>query len=385
MKKILLICPSSIPSFCGIAKFTNKLILILQEAGHSCKLVTNRHQKQRSGVEKEFNYPVAKIDVTWSNLNPLLKQVVDFKADIIHIEYNSTEFGRRLFPSLLPFFLKLLFPKKELQVMIHEFSNYTILGKIRHTLPVILADKVFCSDNNELTSLNKFTKGIFNRKLEVLTLGILSNSSSGQAPKKDFKPITNEREINILFHGHIQPSNGLDYLIQAMQILNKSKTKYKFKLNIFGDIKQLINYGNRTEEITKYQESIKEQLKDLENYKIFGDIDPESDQFKGNLEKMDLFVFPDTFGINIRRSSFWFITMQTFMPIFSTYVEGKSDEILANVIVIQPKSGKSIANEILKFVSLEPSNQIAAVEKVKIMQDYMSPEKITKRVLNRLV
>ncbi len=381
---ILFISGSSVPTMCGVGKFTHRIINILNREGFNAFLLTNKNQKlfkKDASTEKQYNATF--LDIKVPNLFKIIRNIKKTNPEIINIQYNSVEFGRSLFPSLLAVIIKIVFPKIYLQVTIHEFVNYTLLGKIRHIIPCLVANKAFFSDQSQLNSANDFVKGMIKSKSTVLALGAHLSADLNSFIKIDPNSLAKKENINICFHGLVQPSNGLEYLVEAFQ---KIDSKLNCKLHILGDIKLLIDYGKMNSSVKNYQFNLLQKIdQSKKNIIIYGDIDPQSENFKNVLKEMDLFIFPDVNGITIRRSSFWNVFMQANFPAFVTYVDQISDPILKNLIHIMPKSSEDIFKKLQEYITLNIDEKEEIIDKQQQVRDYMSSENIEKQVINQIV
>lgn len=379
--KFLFICGSSVPTLCGVGKYTDKIANMLLKNNHEVVLIGNKNQKLGKKDGTETPYSLIKIDILFKNLFKIFQIIKYERPDVINIQYNSLEFGRLFFPSILSILLKLRFPKIHLQVNIHEFSSYTLLGKIRHIIPTIFADKVFFSDNKQMQSAVNFAHNLISKKSEVLLLGSNINFKN---PKYNFKPVDNQETLNILFHGLVQPKNGIEYLLQALCILKKEKIN--FKLHILGDFKMLADYGNLNIEIKEYQKKwlnyLQENLSD--ECIIHGDVDPSSDKFRKALEKIEVCVVPDIDGITVRRSSFWNVFMQSQNIMMTSFDNQGSDQIFKKFITFKIKNKQDIAYVLKEYIHLSKQDKIEIYKKQNIVKSEMSVEKIETSIIRQL-
>jgi glycosyltransferase involved in cell wall biosynthesis len=306
----------------------------------------------------------------------ILAYIKSCSPHTIHIHYNSTEFGRSLFPSFLAWFVKIRFPSVHLQVTIHEFANYTLLGKIRHIAPCLIANTCFFSDTNQLNSALKFSNGLIKQKSSIIPIG--SNVLYKVTGKPNY--IQKGKPIHVVFHGLIQPKNGLDYLVKSIYTLKKQG--FPIYLHILGKFALLVNYGEKAEEISEYQQKILQYIqKNLkEETTIHGDIDPSSEKFTKILEKKHIYVCPDTDGITVRRTSFWNVFLQSNCLAVGTYVAGISDPQLSKLVHISPKNTQSITKAIHSLAN-QPKEEIDTIfyHQLKIKKS-MRPEVIEKDI-----
>jgi glycosyltransferase involved in cell wall biosynthesis len=357
-KNYLLISGSSYPTMCGVGNYAHKVANILAEKEYNVYYIANETQNicKKPTIEK-IAYKLDKIQIIFKNLFKILGYIQNNKIDVVNIQYNSTELGRQLFPSFLAMLIKARFPQIVLQVTIHEFANYTKLGKIRHIIPCLVADKCFFSDTNQLNSAISFSKGAIKKKSKKIPIGSnVKFNITEKTPK-----IAVNGPINIVFHGLIQPKNGLEYLVRALVKLKNEGID--FRLHILGEFKLLVNYGEKNQEISDYQQSILNTIN--ENIKteitIHGDIDPSSELFYEILKNKEIYVAPDTDGLTVRRTSFWNVFLQSDAIAIGTYVDGISDPELSCLVNINRKDEGSIIFAL---------NHVLTCDKVEISKIY---------------
>jgi glycosyltransferase involved in cell wall biosynthesis len=342
-KKYLIISGSSYPTMCGVGNYAHKVANILSKEGYEVYYIANKDQNisKKASIES-FAYKLDKIHISSKNLFEIFNYIKKNKIEVINIQYNSTELGRQLFPSFLSILIKARFPKVVLQATIHEFANYTKLGKIRHIIPCLVADKCFFSDTNQLNSAIAFSKGIIKNKSQKIPIG--SNVKFNITEKAPI--ITANKPINIIFHGLIQPKNGLEFLVRALSKLKNEGIS--FRLHILGEFKLLVNYGEKNQEISDYQQGIlnfiNENIKDETT--VYGDIDPSSKLFYQTLKNKEIYIAPDTDGLTVRRTSFWNVFLQSDAIAIGTYVDSISDPELSCLININRKDEDSIVSAI---------------------------------------
>lgn len=382
--KILLICGSSYPTRCGVGKFNERIAEILSKNGSYVTIYSNKNQKLKFEEKevKKNDYKTIQQDIDLLHLRHLVEYIREYSPNIINIQYNSIEFGRQIFPSFLPIIIKILFPKIKIQVTIHEFSNLKTLGKIRHIIPTLFADRAFFSDQKQLNSAIEFSKGFIKKKSAVMALG-----SSNLFTKEVLGHISNKNEcINIFFHGLIQPKNGIEFLLTALKKI-KEENKFKFKLYILGDFKLLIDYGKMTEVVQKYQRTqlnyIEKNLND--EVIICGDIEPSSDDFKKVLEKTELFIFPDSEGITIRRTSFWNVFAQSKNISIIAYDEIHSDKVFKDLITFEPANSESLYNQLVNYSELSFNQKQDIRNQQQYLKKFIHPEDINKQIINLIL
>lgn len=380
--KILFITPSYFPTYCGIGNFVYKINNILKIQGYSTLVITNLNQnlfKKQNLVSDKLN-DVSKIDIKLINIFKILHQIREYKPNIINLQYNSAEAGRKSFQSFLPFIIKLFFPSILIQVTIHEFAVYKLSGKIRHTLPTIIADKVFFSDQKQLNSWLKFTKSLFKNKAAVFPIG--SNLLIETTRQDNTLNRINDKII-ICFHGLIQPKNGLEYLLEAL----KSIPKYQYELHILGDFKLLIDYGNQEENILKYQVRLLEIINQNDlSVNIHGDIDPAESKFRDILNLCNVYVCPDSEGITSRRTSFWNVFLQCSLITICSFDENNSESYFKEYLeIVRPKYSHDILAKLIEISSFSEQQIVKIIEKQELLKKKFEPENYSKEIIKLII
>lgn len=374
----LIISPSSVPTYCGVGKFSQKLSDILTSSGINTQIIANLNQKLTNPKGNPSRNAI-KIDIKPTQIHKLIKQIRDFNPDKINIQYNSIEFGRQIFPSFLPLLFKLT-TRSEVQITIHEFANFTTLGKLRFTIASLVADKVFFSDQSNLLSFRKFAR-IFNKK----NLSVMSMGANIITPKTlpEFNPSDFKETLHIGFHGLIQPKNGLEYLLESC--LQLKIKQIPFRLHIFGEFKPLVDYGKILEEVVEYQRHLLEIIKNdlAEQTTVYGDIDPTSDEFRTKIQVMELFVVPDIDGITVRRSSVWNVFLQTSVVLLAS-ISPNSDPILQSPFSFEPKNNQGLTSQIISYYSLPKKAKLELYNSQNSVREYFQPENITSKILKQI-
>jgi glycosyltransferase involved in cell wall biosynthesis len=378
----LFISGSSIPTKCGVGKFAHKIIELLISENYTCCLIANENQKLSTNSPIKKNYEILKIDLSLKNLLKILRKIRQIQPRVINIQYNSLDLSRSPFTIFLAILIKLFFRKIRLQVMLHEFSSYTILGKIKYSLSTLVANKVFFSDKCQMNSAVNFTFGLIKNKSSILPLG-----SNINYVKTDYEPYFAKSgdELRIAFHGLIQPKNGIEYLLQSLLKLKRKGTKVH--LDILGDFKLLMDYGNLQDEIKVYQNKWLSFLNQnlVDNVTIHGDLEPESENFRNILAKNEVTIIPDINGLTIRRSSFWNVFMQSNNIMFASYDPKYSDDIFSNFITFDPKNANSISEAISKYLHSPLIDKKIQLQKQEKVREVMSHQNLKKLQLNELL
>jgi glycosyltransferase involved in cell wall biosynthesis len=399
--KILFISPSTMPTYCGVGKFVDKIanFLILDEQEknqvlNQVLILGQREQKLKSNIEVHNDYKIDLLDLSFKNIFQLISKIKTYKPDIINIQFNSAEMGNRLVLSFLPLIIKILFIKVNIQSTIHEFSSYTIKGKIRFILPCIFSDDIFFSDQNNLNSAVKFFSGI-KQKSHLVEIG--PQTGTNYFSSKDSFNLVKERinthkEIFIGFHGLIQPKNDLLYLLNVFNKLisatSQYTSQYKYKLHILGDLKPLIEYGNYREKVVEYQNIIKNFIQENNLHSsivVYGDIDPTTKQFLDIAHLIDIFIIPDRDGVTTRRSSFWNVFAQSpALCLLSKNGSKSLEEVLEKFTTFDINDTDSLLAQINNFTH-DIDQYKSTFDYQDELREHYSPVKAQKRITQQLL
>ncbi len=362
------------PTYCGIGRLTGKLVAVLQEKGEEVLYLTNNIQKEINPQATQIKVKIVRGSLLSFGLNDIYSSVREFKPQIINFQYQT--FGKNYWDAFFPLVAKFGFNKIKVTVTIHEFEGFTMKGKLRMVLPILLADKVLFSDQNQMESACKF----FNQFLLKKCLSEKSNTFFiTQSSKKKFKiPGFNERKLHLAFHGYIQPPKGLDLLLSALVDF-----KPPFHLHLLSDFRLLLNYSNAPE-IKDYQEKchkIMLQGNLSQSVTVYGDIDPNSSKFRDVLSRVELAIFPFKDFVTLRRTSLINVLMNSDSLVASTYKEGLSDPLLSSLLSFQPNI-ESLKEFLTKYQAFSISQKKELAKQQLAIREKMS-EKSAKEQLHR--
>ena len=352
--KILIISPSTMPTYCGVGKYADKIAESL-EGTHQITILGQLNQRLKSNIEYSPKYKILLEDLSFNSRSIIISIIKEINPDIINIQYNSAETGKNTFLSVFPLLLKLNGVNSKIQITIHEFNNYTFKGKLRHYFPTLVANHVFCSDSKNLVSLtnflNPFNLNIFNikSKSSVISIGPQTGENIYTSDDSDYLLISHRVKenqiINIGFHGLIQPKNDLMSLLKVLSVIDDKNIKFHF--HILGALSLIIDYGDYKDEVEDFQNEIKTYLTSnlIDKVTIHGDIDPRSREFTEIARNIDLFVIPDVDGVTVRRTSLWNVFIQS-----------------PALVVISKDKREDIDTTLTKFKSYDIQNEIEIIE-----------------------
>ncbi len=356
--KILIISPSTMPTYCGVGKFTDKIAKELICASNEVLVIGQLNQKLTSNFGLNVEYPIELFDLSFTNSKSLFKRIKEYNPDVIILQFNSAEIGKNLFLNFFPYMMKFKNFNVKLISIIHEFNTYTIKGMLRHLIPALLSSKVFFSDQSNLDSAVKLLP-ILKSKSKVIKIGPQTGGRFYTSTNKDSERIitniTKQKVIKIGFHGLIQPKNNIDIITNALAKINKGPIQFEF--HVLGAFELIIDYGEMNNGVNKFQK----QSLDLINTSgiadktiIHGDQDPTDSKFGEIAKGVDIIIFPDVDGITSRRTSFWNLFVQSPAICLVSKGERQLEYIFDNLIHFNILEDDSLLIELNKLFN---SNQ----------------------------
>ena len=204
--KVLYISGSWPPIMCGVGDYLYSLTKHLKS---SWAVVTS---KEASGEDNVLNIVRGWYRSDWQ----YIKQEIDkLEPEIIHYQYPSVMYGRKLFPNIMPKYIKRSFPSKKMVITVHEYHDATYLGKKRIELTLRQFKEVIVTnlqDKNELK--NKFP----NKNIEIIRVGSSIEYINVAPKQKDIisQEINPKNKKLIVYFGYIDPSKGIENLIGSM-------------------------------------------------------------------------------------------------------------------------------------------------------------------------
>ncbi|MGH7240967.1 MAG: hypothetical protein ACREGB_01580, partial [Candidatus Saccharimonadales bacterium] len=199
MKKILFITGSLPPMECGVGYYTASLIEHLSTTKQSLVVLTGANSSHLDASIQKLHTSSWRLRNAWS----LFKSCRQAEADIIHIQYPTVGYGRRLGINVLPWAIRLLPGRSKLVITLHEYFASPFLGRMRNLLTVIPAQQIIVSNEADRHSLPWFLR----KKVVIIPIGSSVESDKPTSEAKDF----------ILFFGFPFPAKQLELLIAAME------------------------------------------------------------------------------------------------------------------------------------------------------------------------
>ncbi|MHB8853327.1 MAG: glycosyltransferase family 4 protein [Ignavibacteriaceae bacterium] len=361
MLKVCQICSVLPPGRDAVGEGALKLKFLLKEKGYQCIILTSSNQAKSEDI-----YPFFK---NWGILSILksVKFLRKNKVDMVIFHYPTSYYKRNIFVTFI-FMVYGLFGLKAISFL-HEYSNYSLLGKIR-ILPLILFSKrIITSDHDNFNSIIKIP--FARNKLDIITVG--SNFLNLSFYGKPILPkIMNPQpsKYNLLYFGYIMQGKGLDILLDAFT--ESTELKDKFVLHLAGNTPEIPNRETKAllDLIMKF---------DFLNYHGFVPTEELSTLFYS----IDIVCLPFKNGVTIRRGSF--MTSIAFgKPVLTTKSKHPIDGLKENenVFFINQLSKESLISELISIskFKINELNEIGNKAKSWYMNNY-SDENYIKKII----
>lgn len=314
MNKIIMITGSFPPDKCGVGDYTKLLCDNLSLRNYDIHIISSY---KIDSVKYDIHSDIK--DWSIKNIFKIMKLISDINPDIIHIQYPTKAYGKKLLINFLPFLLRL--KKYFVVTTIHEYSTNTLLGKIRTYFNALAANKVIVVDPIYLEDLKRH--GLNEKRINYINIASnIPKCTLTINEKENFKQSLNLKNNLIGYFGFINKSKGLESLLESMYILKK-ECKLSSSLVIIAELSL----------DDKYQRSI---LDLINKYELNNDI-----LITGYLEEnmvakyisiCDFFVFPFVDGYSPKNGS-CLAALQEGKQIITTASKTKIDN-LDNIIFI---------------------------------------------------
>jgi glycosyltransferase involved in cell wall biosynthesis len=330
--KVLMISGSYPPIDCGIKIHTSKLArtLLHQQPSLQLKILTST-----AAERDDLSLPRV---ASWTSpaLRPVNETMREIKPDLIHIEYPSVMYRRHVFINLLPWWLRLRFPRVPIVLTVHEYHDASWLGKLRILLTLLPVQRTVISNQEDADSLAKVVP--FKR---VDTIPI---SPSFEPYRFTAKELTEFRRAHhladsraVVYFGTVEPKKGVKQLLDSVAAWPKGT-----KLVI----------GARFKPYEPYHRDLAQQIKSMPGLVEWIDY-PSDRDVSALLQLADVAALPYNQPASLRRSTM-LATLDHGCP---TIVTGPVRPPLAhevNCFVIQPNTADQIAQAVTRLLS-EPN------------------------------
>lgn len=208
--RVLLVAGAFPPLHCGIGDYTARLAEELAADGETRVAVLTKEESKDLQLEGVELFPVVK---NWavSDLPAIVKVLRGWKPDLVHIQYPSQGFTRRL-----PFFLPIISRLMGIQVVQTWHESYHRWRAWAHFLVLYVAAKglIFVRPNY-LDLLPRFFRGLVKARHWAFIPNATALPTSALAPDKRLR-LRNQyldgRKRLIVYFGFIYPNKGIERL-----------------------------------------------------------------------------------------------------------------------------------------------------------------------------
>ena len=336
MIKVCFVSGSFPEDKCGVGDYSYRLATSLAKMGIKGSVITSS-----KNLKKVENVDVYNQIDDWSaiNSNKVLKIIKKINPDIVHIQYPTVAYGKKLLVNLLPIILKLKGYK--VVTTLHEYGIFTFLGKLRLKGNTIFSDSIIVADPTYIDIIK-------NRNVEYINIASnipKSQITDGEVSKKrDALLKGNDKKI-IGYFGFVTKTKGFESILNAMKVLKDQ-----------GNLNSILLVIAELKKEDEYHKTILELISKLglkEDVVITGYL--EDIQVSNNLKMTDFVVLPFTDGISPKNGS-----------MLAAVQEGKK------VITTKNKQFNEKIQNLYYIDRYDDINQLA--DKIKMLQEESSSE-----------
>jgi glycosyltransferase involved in cell wall biosynthesis len=358
------------PIKCGVADYSALLLehLKIHERALQIEVITST-QANGSLIPSAANLKISNaIDQWhWSKLSLILAHLKAFEPDVIHYQYPTPLYGRRLLITLLPFIVTLWYVlkrrKKPAQLLtIHEYASFRLLGKLRIWLMALGCRKIIAVSPSTIYSLRQLKK----LGKELVYIPIASNISATPPPAfladknkwlQEHKIAVDGRPV-VAYFGYISPSKGVATLLKAFANLKQPA--------------QLVMVAEAAPQNPNYQifyDEIETLIQTLQlDQKIHWTGFATEQEVAAYLQSAAIVVLPYTDGASLRRTSLM-AALVNGAPIISTLPDDLQEieglETNYNCLLVPPEDVRALTDALqqpLSDTALRSKLSLAALE-----------------------
>ena len=130
---------------CGVGDFVHGLCTYIAGKGCDIDIITS---KDPSIIDEE-GLSIERLVGKWKmwDIGKILKKIRTDNPDIIHIQFPSQAYKRRIMIIFLPLFIKVFVRRKSVIVTVHNVHNAHVLNKIRMVMFFPFAKRIIVSIN----------------------------------------------------------------------------------------------------------------------------------------------------------------------------------------------------------------------------------------------
>lgn len=336
--RLAIICGSYPPIKDGVADWMHKLVSLMSKDSDvtDVLLITS--------LGARVNTPAVQYMLVekWGlgDIVKILRKMVTFRPDIVHIEYPTVNYGRHVAINMLPMLCRLLIRKTRLLLVLHEYLVYTWRGKMRILLMAAFSDGLIFTDPRNRSALPSWCK----RDKVIAEVGVppqipVDTTKRSRVTKAD----SSKGECVFGYWGFVRPGKGVETLLEAAALVKAKEPRIRVKL--ICDLSNDNPYHRKLRNLIHHFE--------LESHvTVTGYLPPE--EVVTELQSVDVCVLPFEDGVSPRRGTFS-AAMALGLPVITTMLAGQSVASLMlehgkNVLLVPPKDPVALAEAMLVLV-----------------------------------
>ena len=207
--RVLLVAGAFPPLHCGIGDYTARLAEELANDEGTKVAVLTKEESKDVRLERVEIFPVVK-NWAMSDLPVIVKVVRDWKPDLVHIQYPSQGFTRRL-PSLLPIISRLM----GVQVVQTWHESYRWRAWAHFLVLYVAAKGLIFVRPNYLDLLPRVFRGLVKARQWAFIPNATALPTSILVPEKKLRlrnQYLNGRKRLIVYFGFVYPNKGIERL-----------------------------------------------------------------------------------------------------------------------------------------------------------------------------
>ncbi len=327
------ICPLIPPSKDGVGASALKLHRIFKSRGIASFLITSTDQQGVEGVScsiKSWTLPSA------MRIIPFVRRQ---KVHSVLIHYPSPRYYRSISIVFLPWVLRMAGLK--VNVLLHEYSEYSHLGKLRILMLILFANLVLVTDSINRRSLSRIP--LIRKRLCLFPTG--SNISSHYS-EEDLCviPAARKGKLRILYFGLIRAGKGLDKILDMFD--SRSEIGERVELHVI---------GGTPEASVRDDVELLNRIRQYPFIVLHGYLDDHA--ISEMFAQSEIVLLPYEDGLTERRGSFM-AAMASGKPVVTSLpsiaIEGLQDNY--NVIFLPNNSHLEIAATLMRLSEKRPSD-----------------------------
>ena len=281
MKRICILCSTVPPYFDAVGESAIKLQKLLINNGYDVLILTSNDQKPGTGILPFMN------NWGFAEIIRAAKYLRKEGYDGVILEYPSPYFRRNVLVNFIP--LLFLIWRIKAITYLHEYEEYTLLGKLRIQPFLLFSKKIVTSDRVNLNALKKIVYA--RQKSHFISSGSNFYDDSFKGALSGMEMTDTRGKTKILYFGFIMEGKGLDILIDLLE--SEPELNNRFEFHIVGSLPE--NPGAQAVELhSRIASSTHLKYHGFLEESAFGDL----------LKTTDLIFLPYNKGVTERRGSF---------------------------------------------------------------------------------